>query len=257
MNSTVNVYFLPDLVPENALIGSTAVVIDILRATTTMTCGLAAGASRIIPCVGIDEAHRTRDRLAQESQPVLLGGERQGKPLPGFDLGNSPASYDPATVGDKTVVMTTTNGTRAMSMCREADEIVIGSFANFSRVVAHLQKMEVVSLVCSGTHRHVTSEDVLFAGAVAQALAGNRMDQTGLEAGINDQARMAIAHWWQLCQPGQQPSVEQLELAFQQSLGGSNLVRQDRGPDLRYAAEIDRHENLPILNQERWEIQNA
>lgn len=222
-----------------------------------MTCGLANGAQRIIPCVGVEEAHATRDRLAADAVPTLLGGERQGKPLPGFDLGNSPVSYSNETVGNKTVVMTTTNGTRAMSLCREAEEIVIGSFANIGRVIEHLKQKAVVNLVCSGTHRHVTSEDVLFAGAVASRIAGQRVAADGLEAGINDQARLAIAHWDNLRGANEAPTTEQLEFAFRQSLGGSNLVKQDRGPDLAFAAQLDRHANLPILNIESWEIRNA
>lgn len=256
MNSTVHVHLLPDLIPEDALLGGTAVVIDILRATTTMTCGLANGAERIIPCVGVEEAHATRDRLKSEKIDVLLGGERQGKPLPGFDLGNSPATYTAETVGGKTVVMTTTNGTRAMAMCRQADQIVIGSFANLSRVLEHLKDCPTVHLVCSGTHRHITSEDVLFAGAVAQKLSQLSDDHL-----LNDQARIAISHWNSLLNDTESrsglPNDGKLEQAFQVSLGGMNLIKQDRGPDLAYAALIDRHQNLPILNIETWEIRNA
>lgn len=257
VNPVVNVFLLPDLIPDQVLENSTAVVIDILRATTTMTCGLACGAQRIIPCVGVEEARETRDRLLVESHAVLLGGERKGKPLPGFDLGNSPAAYDQTTVGGKTVVMTTTNGTRALSMCRPAEEIVIGSFANLSRVIEHLRDRPVVNLVCSGTQRHVTSEDVLFAGAVVVALAQTQLPQTGQDAGLNDQARLAAAHWHSVCERADRPSHAQLEWAFQQSLGGSNLVQQNRGPDLGYAAVIDRHQNLPVLDRESWEIRNA
>lgn len=268
--SELNVYFLPDLIPDSALHGCVAVVIDILRATTTMTTALAAGARRIVPCLSIEQAHDHRQRLLSqvaEGEQVLLGGERQGKPLPGFDLGNSPETYDAAAVAGNTIVMTTTNGTRAMDMCQTADEIVIGSFANLSAVCHRLRQSEKVAIVCSGTNRHVTSEDVLMAGALVQQLAppeflGSPADgggQNGDTFQANDQARLALAFWNQLAQdhPGAQPTFSQILAVFERSLGGSNLIAQERGGDLAFAAVIDRFDNLPVLDKASWEISNA
>jgi 2-phosphosulfolactate phosphatase len=255
-------FFLPDLVPDSLLPGSSVVVIDILRATTTMTTGLAHGAARIVPCVGVDQAHLTKqawtERLGtgsgsqSDSQSgVLLGGERQGKPLPGFDLGNSPETYAPDVVAGRTIVMTTTNGTRAMDRCRGAAEIAIGSFANLSRIVQHLRAAAQVVLVCSGTDRHVTCEDVLFAGALTSELL-----RDGADWQANDQAELARVYWDQLRGQSPRPTTAQIHGVFQKSLGGTNLTAQDRGVDLLFAAEIDRFANLPILDQDGWEIGN-
>ncbi len=256
----LNVFFLPDLVSDGALLGGHAVVIDILRATTTITTALANGAQRIVPCVDIDQAHLTKARLLGQitgKQRILLGGERQGKPLPGFDLGNSPPTYSPEVVAGNTIVMTTTNGTRAMDMCRDAEQIIIGSFANFSAVAKYLANCEKVSLVCSGTNRHVTCEDVLFAGALGNYLAPDDLVNNQAFA-ANDQARLAISYWRQLhCKENQTcPTTKQIHQVFEQSLGGSNLIAQDRSSDLEFAALIDRFDNLPILNKETWEITN-
>ncbi|MDP1561736.1 MAG: 2-phosphosulfolactate phosphatase [Pirellulaceae bacterium] len=259
-------FFLPDLIPEGLLVDSVSVVIDILRATTTMTTGIANGATRIVPCVGVDQAHLTKQRLldglpepmsAMESTPrVLLGGERLGKPLPGFDLGNAPETYSPSAIGGRTIVMTTTNGTRAMDRCRGAHQIVIGSFANLTRVVQHLSRAHRVALVCSGTDKHVTCEDVLFAGAVTAELSRLTGDSEPPWE-INDQAELARSYWQQLPTGSQFPTTESILSVFRRSLGGSNLIAQGRGVDLEFAAQIDRFDVLPVLDQSIWEITAA
>lgn len=255
-------FFLPDLIPAGVLDDSVAVVIDILRATTTMTTGIANGAARIVPCVGVDQAHLTRQRLSEshssssddsDPTPVLLGGERLGKPLPGFDLGNAPETYSPSAVRGRTIVMTTTNGTRAMDRCRGAQQIVIGSFANLSTIVQHLSQSDRVALVCSGTDKHVTCEDVLFAGAVTDELirAAHGTDEPWE---INDQAELARSYWRQLAGSGRFPTFESILEVFRRSLGGSNLIAQGRAVDLEFAAVLDRFDVLPVLDQESWEI---
>ncbi len=255
-------FFLPDLIPDGLLADSVSVVIDILRATTTMTTGIANGAARIVPCVGVDQAHLTKQRLLDEipssdtetpGSPVLLGGERLGKPLPGFDLGNAPETYTPAAIGGKTIVMTTTNGTRAMDRCRGAQQIVIGSFANLSRIVQHLSLANRAALICSGTDKHVTCEDVLFAGAVTAELLRLSTD-SGTAWEINDQAELARCYWQQLVGTSPFPSAESILGVFRRSLGGSNLIAQGRGCDLEFAAKIDRFSVLPVLDQTNWEI---
>ena len=110
MPSAVNVHLLPSLIAPEALAGSTVVVIDVLRATTTIVHAMAAQAHEIIPCLEVDEARRMAGRLKCDT---VLGGERGGEPIDGFDLGNSPAEYSAHAVADKTIVFTTTNGTRA------------------------------------------------------------------------------------------------------------------------------------------------
>ncbi|MBL8891032.1 MAG: 2-phosphosulfolactate phosphatase [Planctomycetaceae bacterium] len=258
-------FFLPDLIPEGLLNDSVAVVIDILRATTTMTTGIANGAARIVPCVGVDQAHLTKQRLseanlalAENTSPssVLLGGERLGKPLPGFDLGNAPETYSPESVRGRTIVMTTTNGTRAMDRCRGAKQIVIGSFANLSTVVQHLSQSQRVALVCSGTDKHVTCEDVLFAGAVTDELIRSAHG-SDLPWEINDQAELARSYWRQSSGPDRFPTMDSILAVFRRSLGGSNLIAQGRAVDLEFAAAIDRFNVLPILDQRSWEITAA
>src|SRR6184192_1083951 len=105
----VQVHLLPGLAPAGRLAGGLAVVIDVLRATTTIVCALAAGCDCVIPCAEVEEARAKAGGM--RAGKVLLGGERGGRPLPGFDLGNSPLEYTAAVCRGTSLVLTTTNGT--------------------------------------------------------------------------------------------------------------------------------------------------
>src|SRR5207302_655400 len=108
----VRVHLLPELVPPGNLSGGIAVVVDVLRATTTIVHALAAGCTCVRPCADVDEARELAGQM--RAGRVLLGGERGGVPLPDFDLGNSPREYTPALCRGTTLVLTTSNGTRAL-----------------------------------------------------------------------------------------------------------------------------------------------
>src|SRR5437660_4212565 len=108
----VYVHLVPQLIDPGRLKGSVAVVIDVLRATTTIVYALGAGCTAVRPCAEIDEARALAATLPKRS--TLLAGERDGKPIKGFDLGNSPREFTPKKCKGKTVVFTTTNGTRAI-----------------------------------------------------------------------------------------------------------------------------------------------
>ena len=115
----VQVHLLPELVPCGQLEGAVAVVIDVLRATTTIVHALAAGCDCVRPCLEVEEARELADQM--RAGRVILGGERGGSPLPGFDLGNSPGQYTAQVCKGTTLVLTTTNGTRALIRAAETD----------------------------------------------------------------------------------------------------------------------------------------
>src|SRR6266436_142793 len=155
--------------------GTVCVVFDILRASTTMITALANGAEAIIPVAEISEALA----LKQLRPEVLLAGERQGlrirKDLTGgteFDLGNSPREYTAEKVQGKTIVMTTTNGTRALRACAGAKTVLIGSFLNLRANYNWLQEQRPANLilVCSGTYDEPALEDILAAGAICERI---------------------------------------------------------------------------------------
>src|SRR5690242_5734390 len=112
MSRPILVHLLPTLFEPADLRGGVAVVIDVLRATSTIVQALAAGATSVVPCGEIDEARAIAAKAAPGS--VLLGGERKGVTIPGFDLGNSPGDYTSDVVTGKKLIFTTTNGTRAL-----------------------------------------------------------------------------------------------------------------------------------------------
>jgi len=143
-----------------------AVVIDVLRATTTLTVALAHGALRVVPVEGREQALALRAR-----QPgVLLCGERGGVKIPGFDLGNSPEEYGAEAVAGRTLVFASTNGSRAMLACAGCGIRLLGAFVNASAVVDSLSGRPFVLLACAGKEGRFGLEDAACAGWLCQAL---------------------------------------------------------------------------------------
>lgn len=161
----IDVCYTPDLIHQYDVKGKTVVVIDILRATSCMVAGLGSGVASITPVATVEEC----EALGQAG--YIMAGERGGEKLPQFNLGNSPFDYMQPEMKGKKIATTTTNGTRAIELSREADEVLIGAFLNLSAVVKHLAKSEKdVLLFCAGWKGRYNLEDSLFAGAVCHAL---------------------------------------------------------------------------------------
>ena len=156
MKPVLNVYALPRYVEPEQMAGGTAVVIDVLRASTTIVYALAAGANEVLPCREIADAHKLAEQFAADE--CLLGGEREGLPIEGFAPGNSPDEYYTERVGCKSIILTTTNGTRAMEHARAADDIYIAAFVNASAVARRLFDRERVYILCAGTDGKITQE---------------------------------------------------------------------------------------------------
>jgi 2-phosphosulfolactate phosphatase len=159
----------PHPVPSDA----TAVVIDVLRATTTLTVALANGA-RAVHAIESPEAARAR---AAREPGALLCGERGGRILPGFDLGNSPFEYTPERVGGRTLLFASTNGSAAMARAAGARRTLLAAFVNATAVLERLRGGDVV-LVCAGKLGRFALEDAACAGYLAAGLVarGARLD---------------------------------------------------------------------------------
>ncbi|MFD0939824.1 2-phosphosulfolactate phosphatase [Pedobacter boryungensis] len=166
MARTIEVCLTPALLNLYAIEDSIVVVIDILRATSSITYGIDNGAEAIIPVANVEEC------LAYADKGFLLAAERNGEVVEGYDFGNSPFSYTKEKVGGKTVVLTTTNGTKAMHMARErAYQVVVGSFLNITALCDWLKTQDKnVLLLCAGWKDNFNLEDTLFAGAVVNVL---------------------------------------------------------------------------------------
>ncbi len=245
MSQSLSVHLLPQLFSPDDLQGGVAIVVDVLRATTTITTALADGAEAVIPCIDIE----TAKQHATEETPkkIILGGERQGEKIEGFDLGNSPLKYTPEIVAGKTIAFTTTNGTKALHASLNAETILIGAFVNLNAIVLSLQKeTRPIHLICAGTNGSITSEDVLFAGAVVDGL----VSQNETTYQLNDSAILAAAA---VKQPLQ--SDESLLEAIRQSHGGRNLIRLGFDDDIAFAATRDLYQIIPKYDKKRGSIE--
>ncbi len=173
---SIEVCLSPDLIGQYDLRGKSTVIVDILRATSCFTSGIANGVSEIVPVADVEDCRLMRDK------GYLLAGERGGELIDGFDMGNSPFDYLQSSMKGKRVAATTTNGTKAIHLSAESDEILIGSFLNLSAVAEYLKDRDRVMVFCAGWKGKVNLEDSLFAGALIRELQGvhQPIDDSGL-----------------------------------------------------------------------------
>jgi 2-phosphosulfolactate phosphatase len=272
----LRVHFLPELVTPEKLgersllfeaddddaIDHACVVIDVLRATTTIVAAVAAGARFVVPCLTVEEARaraieigpyvRTpgvfgffqRFRAMPTTSPTrsVLGGERRGLKIDGFALGNSPAEYTCESVGGKIVVMTTTNGTKALLHARGAQRILVGAFVNLSAICSALAAYLHVDLLCAGTDGQITREDVLFAGAVVAQMSEQPYWT------LDDQAAIVRDAWQQVAGRVHGADLKtRLAAAMRASQGGRNLIEIGMAADIDFAADVDRFDVVPLF----------
>src|SRR5688572_33297600 len=162
---TIDVCLSPDLMHLYDVRDKTVVVIDILRATSCMTTAFAHGINSITPFAKLE------DCIAMKATGYFTAGERDGKKVDGFDLGNSPFEYMDEKLKGQKIAFTTTNGTQAIAKSIGAKEIVIGSFLNLSALANHIrQGNDDVLIVCAGWKGRFNLEDTLFAGALIDSV---------------------------------------------------------------------------------------
>ncbi len=156
--------------------GRVVVVIDVLRATTVMVHALANGARAVVPCAEVADVMAAAQR--HDRRDVCLAGERHSRPIEGFDLGNSPQSMSRDAVGDRTVIMTTTNGTRALVAAHGARAVLVAAFVNLTATVHALSRLAIAStdvlVICAGQDRHFALEDAACAGVLLNEFARSR-----------------------------------------------------------------------------------
>lgn len=251
MSRKLTVHVLPALFEPSRLVGGVAVAIDVLRATTTVAYAFQNGAKSIIPCESIEEAIAQRSHGSNGSQSaeaahdsMLLGGERGGEPISGFDLSNSPSEWSRDVVADRDIAFTTTNGTLALLRCAWAELIFTGAFANLSAVVGILKDdQRPIHLVCAGTVGKVSTEDCLFAGAVVDRLL-NSVSQSGGPGeetfDLCDASRLVLSHW-----KAASETPDGLFQAMKVGSGGRNLMRLGLEADIRTAATLDQVDLVP------------
>ena len=193
---TIRVFHHYSLIPsgEKTPKSTIGVVIDVLRATTSMVHAVESGCPMILPVSEVSEAFALRDEVRREKgRAPLLGGEREGVRIEGFDLGNSPREFSAA---KRPLILTTSNGTRAIVACGALDTLLIGSFLNGAAVVQRIladlagKTFWNIWLVCSGTGGAVAAEDSLLAGLLTDILCSVASDAT-----LDDGAILARDFW--------------------------------------------------------------
>ena len=218
---------------KKELAGKSVVVIDALRATTTMTVAFENGARAFIPVGTVEEARE----LVAKNPDYLLAGERRARPLEGFHLGNSPRDFRPDKVQGKTIVMTTTNGTRALVAARGGAEVFIGSFLNLGALCERLvEARRDVLIACSGEKDLFCLEDTVCGGAIVE-----RLEKTGHSLTKTDAAQAAkVLH--EQCEDNVHAMLCSCEWGIY--LEGLGL-----GKDVRICAQVDSSKVVPVYRE--------
>ena len=213
--------------PVQQLGETTCVVFDVLRATSSMITALAHGASEIHPVVTVEEARALR----REMPSAVLGGERQGERIDGFDVGNSPLEY--RDLRGMKIISTTTNGTVALRACEQAEVVLVGALLNLQVLVEEIRwrEPEDLLLVCAGTFESFALEDAYAAGMLIAALDG---------AALTDAAQAARAL------PVLFPTP--LE-ALRASRNGQVLLAKRRAQEVEWCAQVSRFNVIGIMDQ--------
>lgn len=223
----LDVCFSPEMIQLYELKGRIVVVVDILRATSSMVTGFAHGIEKIIPVSKLEECRE------YGRQGHLMAAERDGKKAEGFDFGNSPFSYMAGELRGRTLAMTTTNGTHAIQLSKEADQVVVGAFLNLSSVAAYLQEQQKdVLVVCAGWKGKFNLEDTLFAGALAHKLQATFTPE-------ND-ATLAAWHLYETAK-------NDVEGFLSQSSHVQRLQHLDIFKDITYCLQLDVYDVVPVL----------
>lgn len=227
-----SVFFTHQEVARPELRGQTAVVIDVLRATSTIVAALDAGATAIHPVVSVADAVRLATSLGRGE--ALLAGERGGRRVEGFHLGNSPAEFTTERVHAKRVVMSTTNGTAALVAASAAQRTVVASLVNLSAVAAEVASAERLAVVCAGHAGRFSMDDALCAGMLLR-----RLSERTAALELDDSGRAALA----LASSFEVDADSLLRCAWGAVLAG--LGRED---DVRWCARVDALDLVPELS---------
>ena len=230
----LDVFMSPGEVAPGDVQGRVVAVIDVLRMSTSTAVALANGARTVVPVEDVDEAI-TRAKQFERTQ-VRLAGERKMLAISGFDMGNSPDEFTPEAVGNCTVLITTSNGTRTLLALQGARDTVVASYVNLSVVSAMLRaaaRSNDISIVCAGTEGHFSLEDAACAGRYVRSIT-----QPGSSLTLNDAARA--------CALIDGKYGDNIAEIFRDSWHGQALAEAGFGDDLVACAAVDSHPVVPI-----------
>jgi len=231
----LDVFFTPTQVKPGDTVGRLVIIVDVLRASTTVATALGNGARTVLPLEGADEVI-VRSKEFARSQ-IILAGEQKMQPIAGFDLGNSPQDFTKEAVEGKTILITTTNGTRALLGVQGARDIVIASYVNFTAVLAMMKVAASsntdIAIICAGEEGSFTLEDAACAGRYVRAIP-KKADSVV----VNDAAAASVLI--------EKRYGDNIAKVFKESSHGQALASAGFGDDLAAAAEVDSYPVVPI-----------
>lgn len=238
-NSPVHVAMIPALLRKDGLERSLVIAVDLLRATTTIAHAIAAGASAVRLVAEPADAIRERDGLGAAA--AVAAGERGGVAPAGFDLGNSPRDFTRASVGGKTVVFTTTNGTKVIGVVKSAATVITGALVNRRAAAERAVRHDgPVMIACAGTDGRVAMEDCIAAGAIIDAMLA-----IGGERELTDPAQVCLWAW-----RGASTNTETVGAAVHAAQGARNLQNVGLGRDVADCLRVDTIDATPLWNGE-------
>jgi 2-phosphosulfolactate phosphatase len=223
----ISVCVTPNLLPLYKSNNQIVVVVDVLRATSSITAGMASGIAKILPVATVEECR------ALQAAGYIAAGERDGKMVEGFTLGNSPFDYMDEKLKGQTIAMTTTNGTLAIHLSEGAKEIVIGSFLNLSSVANYLATQDAdILVVCAGWKGKFNLEDTMFAGALVEKLQG--------QIDVDCDAAVSALYLYQAAQVD-------LMLFMEKSSHYRRLKHLDVIDDIAFCLSVDHFDCVPVV----------
>ena len=226
----IDICLTPDLIHQYDLASSVVVVIDILRATSSITTAIAHGVNAIKPVESLGEWRELK------LQGHIGAAERGGKKVGGFDIGNSPFSFMNPELEDKNIAMTTTNGTVTLNKSKGALQVLIGSFLNYSALLSYLERLPCdVLLHCAGWKGKINLEDTLFAGAVIYGL--KQMFE------YDSDVPLMASNLYKLAK-------NDLKSAIEDSSHVSRLIKLGLEKDVDFCLKFDEYKVIPVLKGE-------
>ncbi|HEX2719304.1 MAG TPA: 2-phosphosulfolactate phosphatase [Gemmatimonadaceae bacterium] len=233
----VEVFFTPQQVAPSDVAGRVVVVIDVLRASSTVAAALANGAKAVVPFDSSEEAITRAKQF--ERGLVKLAGERKMHAIPGFDLGNSPREFTREAVEGKTILLTTTNGTGVFGVVQGARDVVVASYVNFSSASAMLRAAARagtdISIVCAGREKRFSLEDAACAGRYTRHIVKRLTDVE-----LNDGAHAASMI--------DRRYGDNLPRLFGEATHGRALAEAGYSEDLELCATVDAFPVIPVYS---------
>jgi 2-phosphosulfolactate phosphatase len=229
----INVLFSYINTDELAYTGRTTVIIDVLRASTTIIQALQNGAREVVPVASVEFAVKVSGGMF--GGQTLLGGERNTKKIEGFALGNSPLEYTPEVVAGKTIILFTTNGSKAIVKAKFSENLFIVAFTNLTAIASHLVKLnQDFEILCSGRGNYFSMEDVICAGRLI-----SEIEKAVKDIQLTDSAKASVAL--------SKSFGKSILTMMEQTEHGKILMENNFNEDIKFCSRINISETIPYM----------